>query len=72
MKLLNCGIALPGPLACTICGGVSAGGDHLDCAEKRRAGAEDDLRRAAEAAALADAGLAPGIKALMDRAAAED
>lgn len=53
-------------MACTICGRVSAGGDHLDCAEKRRAGAEDDLRRAAEAAELAGADLAPEIKALMD------
>lgn len=53
-------------MACTICGRVSAGGDHLDCVEKRRAGAEDDLRGAAEAAELAGAGLAPEIKALMD------
>lgn len=55
-------------MACTICGQVSADGDHLDCAEKRRAGAEDDLRRAAEAAGLADAALASEIKVLMDRA----
>lgn len=55
-------------MACTICGQVSADGDHLDCTEKRRASAEDDLRRAAEAAGLADASLASEIKVLMDRA----
>lgn len=61
----------PAPVACTICGQVSAGGDHLDCAEKRRAGAEDELRRAAEAAELAEAGIAPELKALMDRMSRE-
>ena len=57
------------PVACSICGGVSAGGDHLDCEEKLRAGAEDERRRAAEAAELAGAEVAPEIKALMDRMA---
>ena len=56
-------------MACSICGGVSAGGDHLDCEEKLRAGAEDERRRAAE---LAGAEVAPEIKALMDRMAKKD
>lgn len=58
-------------MACSICGRVSASGDHLDCVEKRRAGAEDERRRAAESAGLAGADMAPEIKALMDRMAGE-
>ena len=52
---------------CSICGRISASGDHIDCAEMRRIEAEDEnqKRMAAEKTSLEGAELGAELRALL-------
>ena len=52
---------------CSICGRVSASGDHIDCVERRRIELEDEnqKRMAAEKTSLEGAELGAELRALL-------
>ena len=54
-------------MKCTICGRVSASGDHIDCVEKRRIELEDENRKrlAAEKTSLEGVELGSELRALL-------
>lgn len=56
-------------MKCSVCGRVSANGDHADCAEMRRMGLEDEnqKRTATEKIGMDGAGLGTELRVLLDR-----
>lgn len=54
-------------MKCSICGRISASGDHIDCVERRRIESEDENQKktAAEKTSLEGAELGAELRALL-------